>query len=259
MGTPPRVDRLVGVPDHKETGGSQELDQIHLHPAGVLVLVDENVGPPPVQAVPKFLVFHQKLPRQQDQVIKVEGVVREEFFSVPEVDLASHLHGSSRGSARCVGKGILPLGKGLLDLANGGDDLDRFDLGVLEIDLLLLEALVENPDLFPLVDDDVLPVEPDFGVDQNFFRCAIVIVIVTVLIHGRNPLHPDRLRLGHVPPDRREIPQHFTVVPQDLGADRVKGSQFHPLDAVESHRSLGVRPPIGGLRHRNEFFFVPGR
>jgi hypothetical protein len=110
----PCIDRLIGVPDHAEVAvlAGDLLDQVVLHPVGVLVLVDQDVLPAAAVVVEHLGEAVEELRGAKQQVAEVEGVGVGEQALVGRVDLGGALglevQRRVAGLGR-VGAGVLPL------------------------------------------------------------------------------------------------------------------------------------------------------
>ena len=73
LGVAEAVDRLLGVADGEQVVAGDRLDQLQLHPVGVLELVDHDALKPRRVALAQLAVVEQQAPRHQLQVLEVQA------------------------------------------------------------------------------------------------------------------------------------------------------------------------------------------
>ncbi len=149
VGAPEGVDRLVRVADHAEIPVllGQELQQPVLGMVRVLVLVDQDVAkclPPALARLGKAL---QRLHRQHQEVVEIDGVRRVEAALVEAVGLRHGLVVEG-GDARVV---LVRADEGVLRVRDLGVDPGGSE--ALRILLELLEAGLHETHLIGLVVD----------------------------------------------------------------------------------------------------------
>ena len=108
VGTPERVDRLIGVADHAQfrlpkTLGAvadQAADQLVLGMVGVLILVDQYVGEQPVVVRGDLVEQRQHGDRVGDEIVEIHGPRALHPLGVHPVDVSQDLLGLPLGDER---------------------------------------------------------------------------------------------------------------------------------------------------------------
>ena len=87
--TAPRVDRLVIVADRGEHAGlaRQHADQLVLRGIRILIFVDQQVAQPGAPLRQQHRLILEQVGRQADQIIEIDGLVREQCVLIGAVDL----------------------------------------------------------------------------------------------------------------------------------------------------------------------------
>ena len=156
MSTPPRIYRLIGIPDYKKTIGRQKLHQIHLNTRRILEFVNQYMRPSTVQHISDLRVLNQQFTCHENQIVKIERIVGEKSIAIVPIHLASILEDGRWSVFLVIMKWVTTTGIHVLHSTHPRKNIDWSNIQrrLFQINLFFGQILVDDSQLFRLINNN---------------------------------------------------------------------------------------------------------